>query len=228
MITLDDYDAVVFDCDGVLLDSNDMKVEAFREVARRAGFHSEILDSFSRWQSRNFGLSRYRVFERLIAGEFGEVPPDVTLANLLQLYAVEVVAGYGAVAETEGARDLIASLRKKPLYVVSGSDEIELREVMEERGFGSFFREIYGSPATKAENLMRVMDALPEGSRAVFIGDAEADVDAAQSVGLGFIFMAKHSLVLEEMLVRAHQDEFGKVDTLRDLLPTSAGTAIAQ
>ena len=214
-----DYDAIIFDCDGVLFDSNQMKVVAFRLSARKAGFDAEAIDSFSEWQSKNFGVSRYVAFDRLLTGEFGTVPPTATTNHLLHYYAQDVATGYLAAAETDGARELIDLLKSFPLYVVSASNEQEVRGVLRARKLATNFRAIYGSPATKVENLRRVLDDFHEGARVLFIGDASADADAASEVGVNFLFMSKHSLVFADMQERVLAGEFSQVESLRDLIP---------
>ena len=218
MKTFTDIDAVVFDCDGVLLDSNLMKVEAFRRSALGLGFDRHDVESFTRWQSNNFGQSRYVVFERLLAGDFGAVPAGATLEELLRRYARDIAVGYHEVSETDGARELLGLLKHLPLYVVSASDEQELREVFRALRLASYFQAIYGSPSTKAQNLERVSGGLTAGSRVLFIGDAVADANAAAAVGMQFVFMSRHSLVREEMQERSLNGEFSQIDSLRDLV----------
>lgn len=214
------YDAVAFDCDGVLLDSNDLKVEAFRRVTRAAGFAPETVEAFSAYQTQNFGTSRHRLFARLLEGAFGAPPPGATLEALLEGFGQAVSAGYLEVDEAPGARALLEALSPAaPLFVVSGSDEAELVEVFEKRGLSRHFRAVFGSPATKTENLARVAEALGMAApRLLFIGDAEADADAAVASGADFLFASRYSKVRDRLGARALRDGFPTVDVLADLL----------
>jgi len=211
------YDAYIFDCDGVLLDSNVMKNEAFRRAALSEGFDQETADALASWQAANFGRSRYVIFDLLMEGTFGVVPPLASLAALLRAYAVEVSAAYLAVDEADGARELLAALMGSRLYVVSGSDEAELRTVLAARGLASGFQAIYGSPATKVENLERVLGDLPDRDRVLFLGDAMADADAASAVGIPFLYVARYSLAADAMDERVERGEFAAVASLRDI-----------
>lgn len=218
------YDAVVFDCDGVLLDSNDLKIEAFRRVLIEAGLDSEVVSAFSAMQTRSFGTSRHRLFDRLLSGEFGRVPPAVTKAHLLDAFGQAVASGYLEVAETEGMAALLDQWSGRvPFFVVSGSDELELVEVFRARGLDRAFLGIFGSPATKIDNLSKVKDIVRGFGIAepnlLFLGDAEADADAAHAQQADFVFVARYSKVRESMTRRGTESErFFQIEALSDLL----------
>ena len=56
------------------------------------------------------------------------------------------------------------------------------------RGWEPFFRGVYGSPATKADNLGRILAAegVPPG-QALFVGDGRRDLAAARQLGARFV-----------------------------------------
>lgn len=195
-----------------------MKNEAFRQAALSEGFDRETASALALWQAANFGRSRYVIFEMLMNGTFGPVPPSANVASLLHSYAADVSAAYLVVDEAEGVRDLLAALGGARLYVVSGSDEAELRTVLAARGLASSFDAIYGSPTTKVENLERVLVDFSDRTRVLFIGDAMADADAAAAVGIAFLFVARYSLVVEAMRARSERGEFAAVPSLRDAI----------
>jgi phosphoglycolate phosphatase-like HAD superfamily hydrolase len=223
---LTDYDAIVFDCDGVLLDSNLLKIESFRSTLRAHAFDDATVEAFSKFQTTNFGMSRHRLFDELLTGRFGS-GPVVTKQILLDTFGVQTSEGYLTVAEAPKLHELLTALSAAvPLFVVSGSDEEELRLVFEKRGLTRYFREIFGSPATKLDNLRRVGQLLnkPAEPRLLFVGDAEADADAAQAYGADFLFAAKYSTVRGRMEERARQQGFDTVETISELLPWATRT----
>ena len=211
-----EYDAVIFDCDGVLLDSNRLKVDAFQEVALASGFDETTVREFSTWQSKNFGTSRYRAFERLLSGDFGHVPASATLDGLLSAFGDRVSGGYLYVAEASGLRDLLQMLEGLPLYVASGSDEQELRAVLRARGLASYFCEVYGSPTPKSRIVNQILEC-STSTRAIFVGDAHADADAAQGNSIDFVFVNALSTVGASMSVRAKAEGFAEFEGLDDL-----------
>lgn len=215
--------AIVFDCDGVLLDSNTLKTACFVEVLQASGFGPADIEAFVVFQRANFGLSRFRLFEALLTWELA-TRPVVTQAMLLDSYSQAVRARYAFCAPTPGMRAVVADLaRRTPLFVVSGSAEGELREVLAERQEAGFFRAIYGSPATKQENLRLVLaelearDAALDRQSVLFVGDAEADFRAAVDAGLHFVYMDRYSTAQARMRGLASEHGLSTIDTLLDL-----------
>jgi phosphoglycolate phosphatase-like HAD superfamily hydrolase len=220
---LDAYDIIVFDCDGVLLDSNDFKTAIFRAVLIENGFAADEVDRFVEYQKMNFGVSRYCLFEMAINGEFGAVH-DVPLETLLSEFGVRCRQAYLEQAETQGMREALqrANRRGRVLYVVSGSDEGELREVLDVRGLSHYFAMIYGSPKTKVDNLRKVWSHRQatsgiEPRRVLFIGESEADLKAAVSAGADFMFMAAYSAVRGVLESKIRDLGHAIIEDLREL-----------
>lgn len=219
------YDVVVFDCDGVLLDTNVAKNRAFAAVAERAGFGKDACGRFADWQLSNFGISRFRAFEELLSGRFGDPVSSSTALSVSALadeFASEAAKIYSAAKETEGLRDVLEALSGLRLFVASGSAQEELREALTARGLRQCFVEVYGSPSSKIEILERIKLAELR-ARVLMIGDAAADAEAADSVGADFVFMSQYSTAKTAMRERSAARGYVVIDTLIDLLaPTHA------
>lgn len=215
--------AVIFDCDGVLLDSNRLKVELFRATATETGFAPADVDRFSAFQAANFGTSRFRLFETLLRWDL-EVRPAVTVDELVEHYAGLLADRYAASPETPGMREIVARLGDEmPLFVASGSAQEELRGVFAQRGDAGAFEDILGSPVKKDENVASIVATLQARDPSLpsdqiwFVGDAEADLAAATGNGLRFVYMDAFSTVQERMRGLAAEHGFPVIDDLRGL-----------
>ena len=60
MININDYDYFIFDCDGVIINSNEIKNEAFREVLKDE--KGNLVIDFINYHQQNGGVSRYEKF----------------------------------------------------------------------------------------------------------------------------------------------------------------------
>ncbi len=209
------YDVIVFDCDGVILDSNDFKSEVFRQVLAAHDFPPSEIEAFSIFQKNNFGTSRYRLFQALVDGQFGPCR-DVTCDALLTAFGEMCLVGYLEQAETPGLRSSLdlALMDGRALYIVSGSDEGELRHVLNARGLGAYFKAIYGSPRTKGENMQIIKAMHPPKTRYLFVGDAEADMAAAEGAGADFVFMARYSKVKDSLEAKARAAGYPVINDL--------------
>src|SRR5210317_13281 len=59
-----EYKTIIFDCDGVILNSNKIKTEAFYEVTKHFGH--EFAESLVNYHVANGGVSRYEKFKYFI------------------------------------------------------------------------------------------------------------------------------------------------------------------
>lgn len=221
---IDQYDVVIFDCDGVILNTNVEKNRAFESVAVEFGYPRVVSRRFAKWQMANFGISRFRAFEELRAERFGarsdgSRPPE--LDALVAAYAARSTAIYDAAPETAGARDLLSALTPRPCYVASGGFQEELRATFDARGLCDFFVSVLGSPTPKRDIVRDIVEAeRRNGSTAaiVMIGDAVADADAADLWGVDFIFLSRYSTAKPAMLERSAERGYAIVETLADLI----------
>ncbi|MDD2741870.1 MAG: HAD hydrolase-like protein [Rhodocyclaceae bacterium] len=191
MRDLKSYKTLVFDCDGVVLNSNHIKSEAFRTAALPYG--REVADQFVEWHRINGGVSRYVKFRYLldvmVAGEQGPGFED-----LLDTYAREVKQGLMTCEIVEGLEELKEATKLARWMIVSGGDQQELREVFEARGIFSYFNGgIFGSPDSKNEIINREITLGSIESPALFFGDSVLDYKSASLNGLDFVFVSDWS-----------------------------------
>ncbi len=215
--------AVIFDCDGVLLDSNSLKIDLFRETVIDHGFAPADVERFSAFQAANFGTSRYRLFEILLEWKLA-VRPAVDRETLVAHFAALLQGRYAAAPDTPGMREVVAELATRlPVFIASGSDEAELRNVFVERGDADAFDLILGSPTGKADNVATILKRLAArtppiaAGDVVFVGDAEADWQAASRNGTRFVYMDGFSTAQERMRKLATEQGFPVINDLREL-----------
>ena len=207
--------AVVFDCDGVIFDSNDLKTKAFRESL--SAYPRHTVEDFIRYHQMYGGISRYVKFEKFFTDFIGIKPDPNTIDKLLYRFGVICRRLYRQVNITPGCCDVLSCLSKNySLYVASGSDEHELRAVLEARDLSRYFSDVFGSPKTKDECLQEIIRRAAT-RRILFIGDARTDWLAARKAGLTFIFMSEYSDAKEEMLLEAEKEGFPVIETLETI-----------
>lgn len=182
------YITLVFDCDGVLLDSNRVKTEGFRAVASRFG--AEAAEALVRYHVQHGGISRYRKFTYLLEDILGRPAEEAEVQALANDYGSYVEENLLTCAVTPGLAELRAATAAARWMVVSGGDQAQLRRVLAARGIGDLFDAgIYGSPTTKDEILAREIGAGNLALPALFLGDSRYDHEAAHRAGLDFVFL---------------------------------------
>lgn len=183
-----DWQAIIFDFDGVVVESGKIKTQAFAELYRPYG--EEIVAAVVQFHTQNGGMSRYRKF-RYFQEHFLSKPP-LTEAEEKQLdirFSELVVEAVIAAEAVPGAVELISQQSGKiPLFVASGTPETELKVIVERRGLTPYFTEVRGAPALKKTIIAEILSAhaLSPGS-VLMIGDAMADLEGAQANNTAFL-----------------------------------------
>ena len=186
--------AVFFDFDGVLANSVDVKTRAF--CALYAPFGDAVVAAVRDYHLAHGGISRYEKFRHWQRSLVKGPADDATLEDLAGRFAAEVKRQVIAAPEIPGAGAALAALDgRMPLFVVSGTPEGELREIVAARGMKHFFAAVRGAPDKKAIILRELGAAhgiaMAEG---LMIGDAMTDHEAAQEVGMPFLGIAEDGI----------------------------------
>jgi len=181
------FTTLVLDCDGVILDSNRVKTDAFRRVALRYG--SDVAEKLVQFHVQHGGVSRYQKFEHLMVNILGQAGGEKEVQTLASAYGERVYRELLKCDIANGIHELRKATADHAWMVVSGEDEVELRRVFRERGLDTLFdRGIHGSPATKDVILQRELSTANLKLPALFVGDSRYDHEAAQRAGLQFVF----------------------------------------
>ena len=181
---------VVFDFDGVLVDSNAVKRQAYHDIFASTAGSEPVVESVleSNTDDDRFGVIRSILQRlRLDAGAPGRL--DLLVTEYSDRYNAICEEHAATCPEIPGASAALSRLaRRHPLYVISATPEDPLRRIVKRRGWTGYFRDVLGRPRTKSENLARVIRAEGiEGGEIVFVGDGRRDLDAARQAGCRFV-----------------------------------------
>lgn len=183
------YRTLVFDCDGVVLDSNRVKTESFYNAALPYG--EAAAQALVDYHTQHGGISRYAKFSTFLRDVVDVEPTEAVMSPLLQRYAAEVRQGLMTCRVAPGLAHLREMTPGCRWMILSGGDQAELREVFTARGIADWFDlGIYGSPESKDAILEREIAAGRLQQPALFFGDSRYDHQAASRAGLDFIFVS--------------------------------------
>jgi phosphoglycolate phosphatase-like HAD superfamily hydrolase len=187
-MNLEKYKTIVFDCDGVVLNSNKVKTDAFYKTALPYG--EEAAQKLVAHHVLNGGVSRYKKFEWFIQ-EILPTQKGIEITKLLEVYAKFVRHGLKTCDAAEGLAELRAKTPQANWLIVSGGDQQELREVFSDRKLIELFDGgIFGSPENKDLILARELANNNIKLPALFLGDSRYDHVAASTAKLDFIFLS--------------------------------------
>lgn len=191
MRPLAEYKTLVFDCDGVVLNSNQLKIQAYHDVAIKFGANEQQAQALVAHHVKLGGISRYPKFEYFLREIMQQGVTEQAIHQLLNTFTAEVKR---LLVDCEIAPDL-ASLRQATAsakwMIISGGDQAELREIFNQRDLTDLFDAgIFGSPDNKEQILARELAQGSITKPALFIGDSRYDYQASTNAGLDFVFLS--------------------------------------
>lgn len=179
--------AIVFDFDGVLVESIQVKIDAFRDLF--AQHPPEAVEEIVQYHIIHGGISRYEKFDHFY-NRIIETPLSLKeRSDLGERFSELVLDKVVTAPYVKGAREFLEAYHGElNLYVASGTPEGELLHIVEARGMSDFFKGVFGSPARKAKITKQIMTEngyKPE--EVVFVGDSITDQEGARGASVRFI-----------------------------------------
>jgi len=178
--------AVVLDFDGVLVESNNIKHQAFSDI------FSEFSDHYKEIMAYHFAhnaVNRYDKFEYIMKNILRQ-EYDRTLAKRWALRFSELTRDKIINCPyVKGASDFVKHFSNKfPLYVASATPFDELNLILNRRGILQYFKGVYGAPTQK----MKIFKDIAKKERVkpkniLYIGDSLEDYEVANDFGCTFI-----------------------------------------
>tara|TARA_Y100001970_G_scaffold291512_1_gene428949 strand:+ start:2508 stop:3194 length:687 start_codon:yes stop_codon:yes gene_type:complete len=195
---LDTKSVFVFDFDGVLADSVNIKTSAFFELYREYG-HS-VSSKVIEHHEANGGMSRFDKFKFYHRNFLNIDLKKKEIEDLSARFSSLVLESVIKSPEIKGAGEFLKKnyQKNKLFFINSATPELEIKEVIKSRNLDSYFTEVFGSPNSKLDNLRTILSRYNiDVTQIVFFGDALSDFDAANSLGCMFVGVGRH---IEEII----------------------------
>jgi phosphoglycolate phosphatase-like HAD superfamily hydrolase len=196
-IELQKYKTIVFDCDGVVLDSNVVKTEAYFRTAKNLGATDKEAQELVDYHVRLGGISRYHKFDYYLREILKKPVTERAIQELLDEFGRELEVGLMECEIATGLKELREITSDSTWLILSGGDQEELQTLFANRTLSTgvsldqlFDGGIFGSPDNKDEVLAREKANGNVQLPALFIGDSKYDYEAADCAGLDFVFLS--------------------------------------
>lgn len=180
------FKVIILDFDGVVIESNKIKHEAFSEIFSD---YPEYYDKIMAYHYAHNHVDRHKKFKYFITNilnqPFAQALADRLAERFAQLTREKIInCPYVA-----GALDFIREFSTRfPMYIASATPLDELMIILEARRLNGFFKGIYGAPMPKQEIFKDVIQKEQiRLQEVVFIGDSPEDYQVAKEAGIFFI-----------------------------------------
>ena len=176
----------IFDCDGVITDTNKLKTIAFEETAKK-NIPKEYIPHLLKFHSENGGKSRWEKFE-YVKKKFSLDFLDID--QLCQDFAENVeISMY--------ERDLVLNIKKyidelskknEEIYVASAGESKQIKRLLMHHKLNIKEENIFGSPEKKIEIVKKIRRKY-EDNQIIFYGDSLHDAECAFVINAKFVFI---------------------------------------
>ena len=175
-----------FDCDGVILNSNDLKTKAFQHILKPYG--DQYLEYFIDYHKSNGGISRYKKLDYFFQFILKKVPENNEIQHLINKFS-KYLLNYNY--ENLVTKDLLSfreSFKESNLFIISGGSQIELNIIFKKIFIDHIFNGgIFGNPRDKIEIINDL--SIKNTDLNIFFGDSEYDYKVALKYKMYFIFI---------------------------------------
>ena len=219
MHSIDKYSLYIFDCDGVIFDSNPLKIRAMENALLDQKFSNNEVRQCLEYFSNNFGKSRFHHIDVFLSHylSINHLNNKERIKSLLLTsFSSACEKLYEAAELTPNFLDVLSGLSGAK-YIASGSAQDEFRRVFEKRGMNRYFEDIFGSPVTKTDNVAKVLEK--EGTHnALMIGDSMSDLIAAEENSIDFLAYVPFSNTKDLVSTEARQRHFQVIESWGELI----------
>lgn len=178
---------ILFDFDGVILDSMPVRDFGFREIFK--SYDENLVQKLIEYHTLNGGLSRYvkirYFYEELLDEDISEEKVQELAQKFSEIMRKELPNKKYMIEET--VKFIEDNHEKYNLHIVSGSDGDELRFLCKELEIDKFFLSIDGSPTPKNQLVAHVLQENNYlENETILIGDSINDYEAARVNNIDF------------------------------------------
>ena len=183
---LDKYNTIIFDFDGVILDSNCTKKIAISEAVRGI-LSKQTANEFVEYFVGLNGVPREEKIAKYV--------PKAKYRFVLEKYEDTIRQKLKLVKLIPGVEDFIKKLSNldNNMIVLSGGTQTEVFQLLKDRGLVDSFDGVYGGPKNKEENLKGVSIKRP----VLYFGDSEIDYIVSKNNDFDFVFVYGASDILD-------------------------------
>lgn len=170
---------IIFDFDGVILDSMPIRTEGFKKIFEN--YDNKKVEELISFHLINGGLSRFAkikyFFEELLETSISEEEINFFADKYSKIMKENLINEKYLIRETV---DFIKNNNNIKMFIASGSEEKELRLINESLQLSKYFLGIFGSPKNKIDIVKSIIqDNKLNKNETILIGDSINDYDAA-------------------------------------------------
>ncbi|MFC1763066.1 HAD family hydrolase [Planctomycetota bacterium] len=204
--------AILFDFDGVIMDSMGLKLDSYCYAFERFDFaRADIKALFY----RHTGLSRHKILILIYVELSGQLATDSIVNDVLSQFTEHDDRSRILMSPVPGSLDFLKQIYSR-FYtaIITGTPQDVIDKTVEFHKLSTYFDEVRGSPQSKQEIIEELISQskIPR-EQCIFIGDGRTDQEAAEACRIRFVGLDRGTVSF------VHNRAWRVVSALTDLLP---------
>jgi phosphoglycolate phosphatase-like HAD superfamily hydrolase len=180
---------IIFDFDGVIAESVQVKTDAFATLYEQYG--DNIVNKVIEHHEANGGMSRFEKIKLYHESYLKKVINNNEVEELATRFSELVVKKVIDSPYVPGVLDYIQNSHKQyKLFISTGTPTNEMKMILTGRRIIQYFEDVFGSPEIKdlhIEKILSIYKYIPD--ELIFYGDATVDIDAADKANIPFVLI---------------------------------------
>ena len=178
---------IIFDFDGVIAQSVQLKTDAFAELYAQYGV--EIIKNIIEHHEANGGMSRFEKIKLYHKSYLNKTITKNEIEKLANRFSELVINKVIQSPYVPGALEYIKKCYEHyKLFISTGTPTQEMNKILSGRKIAHYFTDVFGSPPKKIEHLNNIMSIYGmKPNELIFYGDSNADLDAASNANIKFV-----------------------------------------
>ena len=192
--------AIIFDFDGTIADTVDIKTQAFAELYKPYG--KDIEKSVVKYHLSYGGVSRFDKF-KYFHKEFLNIElSESEIQDLAKKFSKLVTDKVVNAPYITGAFEFISkNYNEFDMFISTATPTNEITEILLRKKLQKYFLKVFGSPESKFEHVKKIIsDSNYTLDETVFIGDSSLDKEAADQNDILFIEVCNEKKSKQEHL----------------------------
>ena len=191
---------IIFDFDGTLVDSNEIKYRAFFDLFAPNTYDKTVIEDVLKKYGEE---SRYFIIEKILSGIGENDEKQSTFGKEIARYAEKynsmIIDLVKRCEEKRNASKILELLHGQyRLYLSSTTPEFSLKKIIKFRQWDKYFTDIFGYPKDKVATVEKIMKSHAISPADILIvGDGGSDRQAAKHWGCFFYPVSASSDLLE-------------------------------
>tara|TARA_B100000315_G_scaffold215016_1_gene213910 strand:- start:981 stop:1643 length:663 start_codon:yes stop_codon:yes gene_type:complete len=189
--------AIIFDFDGVILESVDIKKEAFIKLYSTYG--KDVVQKVHNHHIENGGMSRYDKIKHYHKNFIGIDPTQTELIRFTKKFSEIVFEKVINAPYVNGALEFIQDNYKKySLFISTATPTDEINLILKAKKISDYFIGVYGSPDIKKKHIIKIGRKFNfDLNEMIMFGDSTSDLIAAKDCSIQFVLrMYKNNVTL--------------------------------